>query len=113
MSHYISRRQFIKSSIAGTAALSAACRTDSRQPNILFIFSDQQHWQTMQHVNSFFRTPHLTELSRHSVRFRQAICTTPQCSPSRSSMLTGYYPHKTGVMGNTICISRQMRNSTI
>ena len=95
-----SRRQFIKSSLAAAAALSTVCQPPVQKPNILFIFSDQQHWAALQHVDSFFRTPHLSELARHSVRFRQAVCTTPQCSPSRSSMLTGYYPHKTGVMGN-------------
>ena len=29
------------------------------------------------------------------------LCTTAQCSPSRSSLLTGLYLGKTGVMGNT------------
>ncbi len=72
----------------------------SRQPNILFIFSDQQHWRAMGCEDAFFNTPNLDRLAREGVRFSNAFCTTPQCSPSRSSMLTGLYPSKTGVLGN-------------
>lgn len=71
-----------------------------RRPNIVFLFSDQQHWQALGCMNSFFDTPTQDEIARESVHFETAICTTPQCSPSRSSLMTGLYPHKTGVIGN-------------
>ncbi len=71
-----------------------------KQPPIIFIFSDQQHWQALQSEDSSFTTPHLDRLSRDACLFTQAFCTTPQCSPSRSSLLTGLYPSKTGVWGN-------------
>jgi arylsulfatase A-like enzyme len=51
-------------------------------------------------VDPFFDTPHQDALSKESVVFKDAFCTTPQCSPSRSSMLTGFYPHKTEMMNN-------------
>lgn len=51
-------------------------------------------------ADKFFDTPHSDALARESVVFENAICTTPQCSPSRSSMLTGFYPHRTGMMNN-------------
>lgn len=70
------------------------------KPNILFIFSDQQHWEAMGSMAPSFHTPHLDRLYRESVQFSHAFCTTPQCSPSRSTLMTGLYPSKTGVQGN-------------
>ncbi len=70
------------------------------RPNILVIFSDQQHWQALGFMDSFFTTPAQDQFAKDSVVFTNAFCTTPQCSPSRSSLLTGLYPSKTGVWGN-------------
>ena len=102
-----SRRNFLKTTAAGTGALLAgagqlAAKTvdDAKQPNIVYIFSDQQHWQAMGCQDPFFDTPHLDAFASDAALFERAFCTTPQCSPSRSSMMTGLYPSKTGVMGN-------------
>lgn len=72
----------------------------TQKPNIVFLFSDQQHWQAMGCIDSSFITPNLDHLASQSVLFENSFCTTPQCSPSRSSLLTGFYPSRTGVMGN-------------
>jgi arylsulfatase A-like enzyme len=72
----------------------------AQRPNILFIFSDQQHWEAVGFNDDSFDTPALNRLAAKGTVFTHAFCTTPQCSPSRSSMLTGLYPSKTGVFGN-------------
>ena len=70
------------------------------RPNIVLIFSDQQHWRAWGGEDPTFETPNLDRLAQQSFVFGRSFCTTPQCSPSRSSMLTGRYPSETGVMGN-------------
>ena len=70
------------------------------RPNVVFIFSDQQHYQAMGFVDDFYDTPNIDALAAASVVFEHSFVTTPQCSPSRSSIMTGLYPHKTGMMNN-------------
>jgi len=72
----------------------------SERPNIVLIFSDQQHWRAWGGEDPTFETPNLDRLAEQSFVFGRSFCTTPQCSPSRSSMFTGRYPSETGVMGN-------------
>ena len=103
----LSRREVIQLTAcgAGAAALAAASpRVDAKgkggRPNLLFIFADQQHWDAVGFQNSFFRTPNLDKLAAGGTVFERSFCCTPQCSPTRSSILTGLYPSATGVMGN-------------
>ncbi len=99
----MNRRQFLQST-AGAAALLGSRRawgeSAPAKPNILLIVSDQQHWQAMGSVDSSFETPNLDALARSGTVFRDSYCTTPQCSASRSSIYTGFYPHRTTVIGN-------------
>jgi N-sulfoglucosamine sulfohydrolase len=44
-------------------------------------------------------TPHLMKLAEESTIFRQAFSAAPVCSASRSSLLTGMYPHNHGMVG--------------
>lgn len=44
-------------------------------------------------------TPALLDLARRGVCFRNAHTVAPTCSPSRSALLTGWYPHQNGMLG--------------
>src|SRR5262249_56891770 len=66
--------------------------------------TDDQRWDTVGGTHGLEGAPvmprTLAELADHGVRFPQAFMTTPLCAPSRSSILTGSYAHRTGVYRN-------------
>jgi arylsulfatase A-like enzyme len=75
--------------------------TDDSRPNIVFIFTDQQTMSAMSaYGNKFIHTPYMDDLAKFGVRFTESYCTSPVCSPSRSSLITGMMPHQTGVNYN-------------
>jgi len=75
----------------------------TQRPNLLFIWTDEQRADTLAcYGNEFVRTPNLNALARRSVVFRNAYCTQTVCTPSRSSVMTGLYPHTTGCMANNV-----------
>jgi N-sulfoglucosamine sulfohydrolase len=65
-------------------------------PNILVLVADDLGWRDLgSYGNRGIRTPHLDGLARSGLRVIRAFGTTPQCSPSRISTLTGKYSHTT------------------
>lgn len=44
-------------------------------------------------------TPRLDAFARQSLRFTQAHCTSPACSPSRACAMTGLHAHRSGAIG--------------
>lgn len=70
----------------------------SKRPNILFILSDDQGpWAMGCAGNGEIRTPNLDRLAAQGIRFENFFCTSPVCSPSRASLLTGRIPSQHGV----------------
>ena len=68
----------------------------SKQPNILLITSDQQHWNTIGKHFPEVKTPNLDRLADQGMLFRRAYCPNPTCTPSRASILTGQYASRHG-----------------
>jgi len=66
------------------------------RPNILFITSDQQHWNTIGAFNREVSTPNLDRLVREGTTFSRAYCPNPTCTPTRASIITGQYPSQHG-----------------
>jgi arylsulfatase len=63
------------------------------RPNILWICSDQQRWDTIRSLgNPHINTPNLDRLAAEGVACTEAFCQAPICTPSRASFLTGMYP---------------------
>ena len=63
-----------------------------RQPNIVFVFSDQQRWDTVgcygQELNV---TPNLDRMAAEGIRFENAFTCQPVCGPARACLQTGKY----------------------
>ena len=74
---------------------------ESDLPNILWICTDQQRYDTIGALgNSFVSTPNIDSLARQGAAFERAYCQSPICTPSRASFLTGMYPSSLRVNRN-------------
>ena len=73
----------------------------SDRPNIVFIITDQQRYDTIAELGfDFMDTPNLDRLFREGVTFERCYVTAASCAPARASLFTGYYPHTTGILRN-------------
>ncbi len=71
------------------------------RPNLLYIHSDQHSPKVLGcYGDPLVQTPHLDTLAAQGVRFNNAYCPSPVCTPSRMSMLTGRYPYENEVWTN-------------
>jgi uncharacterized sulfatase len=77
------------------AELSAA---EARRLNLISIVTDDQAaWSIGAYGNRESRTPNMDRLAREGARFLNAFASTPVCSPSRATFLTGRYGTQLGV----------------
>src|SRR5206468_922589 len=86
----------------GLATVGAADAADhAPRPNIVFILVDDLRWDALGCTgHPFLKTPHMDRIAGEGALFRNAFVTTPLCSPSRASFLTGQYAHTHMVQGN-------------
>lgn len=78
-------------------ATARSARRSGDKPNLLFIISDQRRADTMAaYGNTSYQVPVINRLASECVLFERAYCTQPLCTPSRSSMMTGTWPHQNG-----------------
>ncbi len=62
------------------------------RPNIIFILTDDQRWDALGYSgNEIIQTPEMDKLARAGTYFKNAMVTTPICSASRASILSGLY----------------------
>jgi arylsulfatase len=89
----MNRRTFLKT---------AAAAASPGRPNIVFIMSDEQRWDTIGADGCpWMITPNLDRLARQGVVFGNAYCASPVCVSSRASFHYGLYPPASGVYTNT------------
>ena len=100
MKHVIARVAIILM-IAGAVCIAQSERRQQRRPNFIFILIDDLRWDDLGIIgHPFVKTPNIDRIGREGALFRNAFITTPLCSPSRASFLTGQYPHTHGITDN-------------
>jgi N-acetylglucosamine-6-sulfatase len=78
---------FLLSALPG--AISAV---PSKQPNVVFIIADDLRYDGLAcNGNPIVQTPHIERLAAEGINFQRAYVTTPICSPSRASFLSGLF----------------------
>lgn len=74
--------------------------TDER-PNIIVVLVDDLRWDEYgEGGHNYLITPNIDRISKEGINFKNAFSTTPLCSPSRASFLTGMYAHSNGITDN-------------
>jgi len=90
--HRVNGSTFLFILLAPLAALAAD------KPNIILILADDLGGRDLACFGSkYHETPNLDRLAARGVRLTQAYSASPLCSPTRSSILTGQYPARTGI----------------
>lgn len=80
-------------------ALATLTASAAERPNILFILADDLGWSdtTLYGQTALYETPNLERLAAMGMTFTRAYTPNPLCSPTRSSILTGKHPARTGL----------------
>ncbi len=68
-----------------------------RAPNLIVILADDLGWADLGHDGSKIDTPNIDRLAKEGVKLTHYRSSAPMCSPTRSALLTGRYPHSVGV----------------
>ncbi len=73
----------------------------AERPNIVFVLVDDMRWDQLSIAgHPFMKTPNVDRIGQEGAVFTNAFVTTPLCSPSRASFLTGQYPHTHRIINN-------------
>ena len=79
--------------IMGAALASCAADASPKKPNVLIILADDLGYSDIGCYGSEIDTPNLDRLASHGLRFTQCY-NTARCWPTRSALITGYYPQQ-------------------
>src|SRR5437016_9149706 len=81
-----------------------------RRPNLIVFLPDQQRADTLSCYGGVkVHAPNLNKLASESVIFERTYVTHPVCTPSRSSLMTGTWPHINGCARNSVPLDRRFR----
>lgn len=116
------RREFLRWTSLGAVGASVfpSCLRASegkaarRRPNLLIIHTDQQNFRTLGCYRALLpkeqafvwgegiavETPHLDSIAKNGALCDRFYCSTPQCTPSRASFVSGRFPQNTGAPHN-------------
>ena len=106
----ITRRRAVQALAGAPAILRGARRVAGDKPNLLFLWTDEQRADTMAaYGNTRFKVPNMNLLAARSIVFDRCYDTQPVCTPARSTVLTGLWPHTNGCTENNIPLKQETR----
>jgi arylsulfatase A-like enzyme len=104
----LNRRDFFRLAAGGSVAAVmglAGCESGiigrsapKKRPNIIFLLTDDQRWDTMGCAgNKIIQTPNMDAMANDGVRFTNAFVTTSICASSRASIFSGQWTSRHGI----------------
>ena len=96
-------RRLVLAALLVTAVTSGTVRADAPQPtnkrpNVIFILTDDLGYGDLAcYGHPTIKTPNLDKLAKDGMRFTQFYVTSPVCTPSRTSFVTGRHPQRFGI----------------
>lgn len=94
-------RVLISLLIALAAVRGLLCAADTNRPNIVvFIADDHSQLDSQAYGSAEVRTPNMAKLAAEGLKFTHAFVASPACGPSRTALLTGLWPARSGAEPN-------------
>lgn len=90
-------------SVAAALLSFAFASAAAERPNVILIISDDHGFPDYGFMgNAAVRTPSLDRIASQGILYTRGYVTTALCSPSLAALLTGLYPHQSGITGNDL-----------
>ena len=99
------RRAFLKDCALAATAVPLVRAATIPRPNVLFLLASQWRGQTLPGLPGVeLDAANLRRLAAEGIQLNRAYACYPQSTPSRAALLTGRFPHATGVRGDGIAL---------
>ena len=96
----MNRRDFLRTAAIGGVGSLQANQSGTRKPNIVIIFLDDSGYADFRPFGKTpYPTPNVEKLASEGCQFHEFYVPQAICSASRSALLSGCYPGRTGVVG--------------
>ena len=111
----MNRRDFLQRTGLSAVAffLTAGNRTTAvteKEPiNVLFVLADQYRFSALEFGPNHdvgVKTPNFKKLADQGVMWTRCYAAHPRCTPNRASIMTGRFPHQTGMIDNNLMLPK-------
>jgi arylsulfatase A-like enzyme len=106
---------YTKLALALLLMMESGALASEARPNVIFILADDLGWSdtTLFGTTKFYQTPNVERLAKRGVTFTQAYSASPLCSPTRSAILTGLSPARTGITSPACHLEDRMAKEAV